>query len=104
MKPNQILVRTPGGARDSAPGAAVPALARPHSRSSPFFFRTKLAPMKALEARASPSPAPKPAPMARGRPAERGSSGRGGAPGAASAGRRGRAGAVRGCGPEPARR
>lgn len=67
IKPNQTLVTTLGGpSGGSAPGAAVPARARPRSRSSPFFFRTKLPPMKALEARASPSPAPNPAPMAGG--------------------------------------
>lgn len=90
IKPNQTLVTTLGGpSGGSAPGAAVPARARPRSRSSPFFFRTKLPPMKALEARASPSPAPNPAPMAGGTGAgpERGGSGRGGAPGSASAGR-----------------
>lgn len=103
MKPNKTLVTTLGRpSGSSAPGAAVPARARPHSRSSPFFFRTKLPPMKALEARASPSPAPNPAPMASGTGAgpERAGSGRGGAPGSASAGRggTGRTGAERGWG------
>lgn len=75
MKPNKIPDTTVGGGGGSR--AAVPALARPHSRSSPFFFRTKLPPMKALEARASPSPAPNPGPMAAALPGKRGRSGDG---------------------------